>query len=89
MTVDGKPPLTPVNAALGTGIGHALDGKKSVIGVVGLILTVLLPEIGVSGALVDFVRNESSTLITLLATFTGWGFLGKIDKAIRSAKVVK
>ncbi len=83
ITGDGKPALTPVNAALGNGIGHLLDGKKSVIGVVGLLLTVFLPEIGLSGSLIDFIREQSPNLITVLATFTGWGFLGKIDKAIR------
>lgn len=87
MTVDGKPPLTPVNAALGTGIGHALDGKKSIIGVVGLLLTVLLPEVGLTGTVIDFINQNSANLITVLATFTGWGFLGKIDKAIRSERV--
>lgn len=84
---DGKKPLTPVNAALGEGIGRFLDGKKSVIGVVGLLLTVLLPNLGLTGTLVQFVSSNYSEILTVLATFTGWGFLGKIDKAIREAKI--
>jgi peptidoglycan L-alanyl-D-glutamate endopeptidase CwlK len=83
----GKLPLTPVNAALGEGIGQMLDGKKSVMGVVGLLLTVLLPEIGLTGTIVDFVNGHSAELTTILATFTGWGFLGKIDKAIQRNKL--
>jgi peptidoglycan L-alanyl-D-glutamate endopeptidase CwlK len=82
-----KPALTPVNAALGEGIGRMLDGKKSIIGVVGIILTVLIPEIWQGGTIVDFVRNNSASLTTLLATFTGWGFLGKMDKAIRGQQI--
>ena len=82
----GTAPLTPVNAALGEGIGRLLDGKKSIIGVVGLFLTILLPEIGLSGTLIEFIRGHSAELITGLSTFTGWGFLGKIDKAVRSQR---
>lgn len=81
----GRKPLTPVNAALGGPLGRMLDGKKSVIGVVGLLATVLLPNIGVSGALVSYVANHQTELLTMLATFTGWGFLGKIDKMVRHA----
>ncbi len=82
----GKPPLTPVNAALGDTIGYALDGKKSVIGIVGLILTVILPKMGLPTAAASLIIDNTPMLITLLATFTGWGFLGKIDKAIASLK---
>ncbi|PIL19000.1 hypothetical protein P775_16690 [Puniceibacterium antarcticum] len=84
LDVTKRPPLTPVNAALGEGIGKLLNGKKSIIGIVGLLATVLLPEIGLSGPIVDFVERHGTELTTILATFTGWGFLGKIDKAIWS-----
>lgn len=80
---DGKPPLTPVNAALGQTVGRALNGKKSVSGIIGLLLTTLLPQVGLSGDIVDFLSNNSQTLLTLFSLVTGWGFLGKIDKAIR------
>ncbi len=87
LELDVKKPLTPVNAALGEGIGRFLDGKKSVIGVVGILLTVLVPNVGLTGALVQFVSSNYSEILTVLATFTGWGFLGKIDKAIREEKI--
>ena len=83
---DGKPPLTPVNAALGQTLGRALNGKKSVIGIVGMLLTVILPELGIAGQLGMFMADHGPALLTALATFTGWGFLGKIDKAIWSLK---
>ena len=38
--------LTPVNAALGDTIGKLLDGKKTVIGVVLMIASVLFPQYG-------------------------------------------
>lgn len=37
------PELTPVNGALGKKIGHALDGRKTAIGVVGMLATTILP----------------------------------------------
>ncbi|PZR00855.1 MAG: hypothetical protein DI533_10130 [Cereibacter sphaeroides] len=85
-TASSVPPLTPVNAALGQTIGRMLNGKKSVIGIVGLLATVIVPHIGLTGSLVTFLVNNSTELLTILATFTGWGFLGKIDKAIWAVK---
>jgi len=40
----GVSKLTPVNAALGTGIGGMLDGKKTGLGIAGLLLATLVPE---------------------------------------------
>jgi peptidoglycan L-alanyl-D-glutamate endopeptidase CwlK len=80
---DGKPPLTPINAALGQTVGKALNGKKSVSGVAGLLLTVLLPKLGMSGDIVEFAATNSTTLVTLFSLVTGWGMFGKLDKAIR------
>ncbi|MGO6788731.1 lysozyme [Rhizobium ruizarguesonis] len=37
------PQLTPVNGALGKTIGSALDGRKTAIGIVGLLVTTILP----------------------------------------------
>lgn len=37
------PQLTPVNGALGKTIGQALDGRKTAIGIVGLLVTTILP----------------------------------------------
>lgn len=80
---DGKPPLTPINAALGETLGRALNGKKSVTGIAGLLLTAFLPQLGVSGDIVDFVGQNSETLLTLFSLVAGWGMFGKLDKAIR------
>lgn len=80
---DGKPPLTPINAALGETLGRLLNGKKSVTGIAGLLLTAFLPKLGVSGDIVDFIRQNSETLLTLFSLITGWGMFGKLDKAIR------
>jgi peptidoglycan L-alanyl-D-glutamate endopeptidase CwlK len=88
---DGKPPLTPVNKALGETVGRAMNGKKSVTGILGLLASVLLtPAAGATGesailsqAAIDFLNTNGSTLITVFSLLTGWGFLGKIDKAVR------
>lgn len=89
----GKKKLTPVNAALGEGLGQVLDGKKSVIGVVGLLAAAVVPELGLtapgSPQLTELLDGDNQTIIfTLLSLFTGWGFLGKIDKAIRQVRGV-
>ncbi len=41
----GKPPLTPVNAALGNGIGELLNGRKTGIGILGLLATAIVPTL--------------------------------------------
>ncbi|MBY5935610.1 D-alanyl-D-alanine carboxypeptidase family protein [Tateyamaria omphalii] len=90
-----KPPLTPVNAALGETVGRLLNGRKSVIGIVGLVLTSVVPTLFPEGGgiihpdlLKQFEDNPDiqTILFTLLSIFTGWGFLGKIDKAIRDVR---
>lgn len=86
---DGKPPMTPINAALGETIGKAMNGKKSVSGIVGLVLTMLLPKIGVSGQAVQFLVDNQDILVTLFSLLTGWGLFGKLDKAIRLMGTVK
>ncbi|WP_300063659.1 N-acetylmuramoyl-L-alanine amidase [uncultured Roseobacter sp.] len=85
---DGKPPLTPVNAALGETIGRALNGKKSVTGIAGLLLTTLLPDLGLEGDIVSIITENASSWLTIFSLITGWGFLGKIDKAIRLVGMV-
>ena len=56
--------LTPVNRALGETIGKALNGKKTVIGIAGLLVSMFLPQLAplttfltnappVDGALID------------------------------------
>ncbi len=84
----GPQPLTPVNAALGESIGRALDGKKSAGGVIGLLATALVPALGAeTNGLVTWVVDNQASILTVLSVFTGWGFLGKIDKAISTLGV--
>lgn len=75
--------LTPVNAALGQTVGKALDGKKTVLGIGALLISIFLPQLA---PLTTFLTGEGAvsdtqSILTPLATlFTGWGALGKIDK---------
>ncbi len=85
---DGKPPLTPINAALGKTVGRALNGKKSVTGIIGLLLTAALPRMGISGDVVQFVSANTELLLTVFSLLTGWGMFGKLDKAIRLVGMV-
>ncbi|RVG86221.1 lysozyme [Sinorhizobium meliloti] len=63
------PALTPVNGALGKTIGHALDGRKTAIGVVGMLATTILPIFfpqlapitAVAGPLIDSVANTGAS----------------------------
>lgn len=80
---DGNVPLTPINAALGQTVGRAINGKKSVSGVIGLLLTAMLPKLGLSGDIVTFIASNSDVLLTLFSMLFGWGLVGKLDKAIR------
>ncbi|APG95420.1 lysozyme [Sinorhizobium americanum] len=61
--------LTPVNGALGKTIGHALDGRKTAIGVVGMLAATILPIFfpqlapitAVAGPLIDSVTNPGTS----------------------------
>ena len=81
---DGEPPLTPVNAALGETLGKMLNGKKTVLGTIGLLATTLLPPLQtVIPALAPVsaaVSAAAPILAPLFSALTGWGALGKIDK---------
>lgn len=46
--------LTPVNRALGETIGKALNGKKTVIGIAGLLVSIFLPQLA---PLTTFLTN--------------------------------
>ncbi|MEJ6847745.1 lysozyme [Sinorhizobium fredii] len=73
------PQLTPVNGALGKTIGHALDGRKTAIGVAGMLATTVLPIFfpqlapitAVAGPLIDGVVNAGT------ATTQAGGGLGR------------
>jgi lysozyme len=76
--------LTPVNGALGPMIGKLLDGKKTGLGTVGLLLTTLLPQlvtlIPAIGPVAGFINAAAPVLIPIFTALTGWGALGKVDK---------
>lgn len=89
--------LTPVNAALGETVGKALDGKKTVIGIVALVASVFLPQLAplttfltdtvVAGDGKMAVSTVQNVLTPLASLFTGWGALGKIDKWMHKPSV--
>lgn len=88
--------LTPVNSALGETLGKLLNGKKTVLGVILMLVSIFLPQFGpiisaitgVAGAVTEGASPATggpagtiqSILMPLSALLTGWGALGKIDK---------
>ena len=87
------PPLTPINAALGNAIGQPLNGRKTGIGVLGLLATSLLPTLfpengeaivkafdlgAADGA--EKLANGTSVLHGIFGALAGWGVLGKAEK---------
>jgi len=84
----GKPetdpkPLTSVNAALGETIGRLLDGRKTIIGLVATLLTVVAPDLAKSlnlSADVSTVTDLSSLIQPFALAMTGWGAFGKVQK---------
>ena len=87
-TAGGEKVLTPVNSALGQGVGKLMDGKKTVLGLVGVLLTVLTPQIPALGLLKPFIDQVAPIALPILSTLLGWGAMGKIDKAIYAANGV-
>jgi hypothetical protein len=82
-TAPGK--LGPVNGALGDAIGNLLNGKKSGIGIIGALLSYLLPT------LLPMIAGNASIVAPIASAATGfglpislalaaWGVLGKMEK---------
>lgn len=85
--------LTPVNAWLGEFIGRILDGRKTGFGLIGLLLTVILPILfpqsgkailealapGATGT-EQIAANISNLLTALFGALTTWGVIGKAEK---------
>lgn len=70
LTSSSDPKLTPINGALGSTIGNALDGRKTLIGVVGMLLTTVLPIFfpqlaPIATALTPAVDTATSTTATV------------------------
>ncbi len=92
--------LTPVNAALGEGIGKMLNGRKTAFGIIGLlgttVLPILFPQLAPFQALfrgigaADVVANTpdlgQSLLVPIFSALTSWGVLGKIEKWVKGKK---
>ncbi len=76
--------LTPVNAALGQTVGKALDGKKTVLGTIGMLATTMLPAaakfIPGLAPVVGAVEAAAPVIVPIASALAGWGVLGKIDK---------
>ncbi|MDK1376435.1 MULTISPECIES: lysozyme [unclassified Sinorhizobium] len=81
LTSRSDPDLTPVNGALGKSIGRALDGRKTAIGVIGMLATTILPIFfpqlapitAVAGPLIDGVTNAAATAGAATQTDGGIG----------------
>ncbi|MBE1710918.1 MULTISPECIES: glycosyl hydrolase 108 family protein [Mesorhizobium] len=92
--------LTPVNGALGQWLGKLLDGRKSALGIIGVLASALLTPAAAGGAAGTAATSPLGELIPLLGAIPGlapimmpislaltaWGLLGKIDKYVRAAK---
>ena len=76
--------LTPVNAAFGQMLGKLLDGRKTGIGSIGTLITVLLPQlerlIPALGGLSGVVAGAVPILQPIMIALTLWGLLGKAEK---------
>ena len=93
-TDDPNNPMTPVNSLFGNGpISRFLNGKKTAIGIFGLLGTYVLPIMfpgaapilaALKGLGLDQVAQdpESGTKILtgLFSAFAAWGGLGKLEK---------
>ncbi len=88
-----KAELTPINSWLGNTVGALLDGRKTGFGIVGMLITTLFPVIfpESGNAVLELLAPEATSseevaaalsdlLMTLFATLTGWGVLGKTEK---------
>lgn len=92
--------LTPVNGALGQWLGKLLDGRKSALGIIGVLASALLaPATTAAGAgaattsplgelipLIGSIPGLAPIMMPISLALTAWGLLGKIDKYVRAAK---
>jgi hypothetical protein len=82
-----KPPLGPVNGALGQTIGNLLDGKKAALGTIGAVATSLLSSTASTGTGIGQVLTGlvpavglSQFAMPIFLGLTVWGALGKMEK---------
>jgi len=82
---DGKP-LTQVNGALGETVGKALDGRKTGLGAIGLVLTQIVPVLFptfASGLGMAAGSGGHTIWATLFGALASWGVLGKVEKWVK------
>ncbi len=83
------PPMTPVNGALGQGIGTLLNGRKTAIGLIGTLLAVLVPELATlfdpGSQMANTVTDTADIVKPVAITTALWGILGKVEKWIQEA----
>jgi hypothetical protein len=81
-TAPGK--LGPVNGALGDAIGNLLNGKKSGIGIIGALLSsvlpTLLPMITSNASILAPISAASGIGLPISLALAAWGVLGKMEK---------
>lgn len=89
--------LTPVNGALGQWLGKLLDGRKSALGILGVLASALLSPATAGGAattsplgelipIIGSIPGLAPIMMPISLALTAWGLLGKIDKYVRAAK---
>lgn len=89
---------TPINGVFGDTIGQLLDGKKTGLGIIGLVgtglLSIFAPELGLAANAVaagaDVIPGVFEKTIATAGTLFGglgtWGILGKVEKWVEEIK---
>jgi hypothetical protein len=81
---DAKQPLGQVNGALGDTLGNLLDGKKTAIGIIGSLISYIVPQIpALASALTPgflAATPVSGIILPIFLAMTAWGALGKMEK---------
>jgi hypothetical protein len=76
--------LGPVNGALGDTIGNLLNGKKSGLGIIGALLSsvlpTLLPLITSNAGIIGPISAASGIGLPISLALAAWGALGKLEK---------
>lgn len=84
----GRAPLTPVNNALGETIGALLNGKKTGLGSLGLLLTAILPiffpaQLAPLGSLISIIGEAAQTAPFKQALASDTGLSTKLMAALQ------
>ncbi|WP_306257648.1 lysozyme [Pararhizobium sp. IMCC21322] len=97
----GAKKLTPINGVLGQTVGKLLNGKKTGIGLIGLVATSLVsifaPELNLVGNAAQTAVEVAPTVFskasdaatTLFGGTFAWGVLGKVEKWYHHLKAAR